>query len=103
MLLLSADSLNQHFCCNNFYYAQNKNYYELPQPINATITFDLKTSGHVNYDGDVIGSSKTGQIIMTIQNGKITLNKTSVGSYDASTSKSNNTSASISNVKMTIN
>ena len=75
----------------------------MPQPINVTITFDLITSGHVNYDGDVIRSSETGQIVMTIQNGKITLNKTSVGSYDASTSKSNNTSATISNVKMTIN
>ncbi len=29
MLLLSADSLNQHFCCNNFYSTQNKNYYNI--------------------------------------------------------------------------
>ena len=59
---------------NNFYFAQNKNYYDQPSPVNAIISFNLKTSGHVNYDGDVISSQATKRIIITIENGIIKIN-----------------------------
>ena len=46
MLLLSADSLNQHFCCNNFYSTQNKNYYENTPPYIKRVV----TSAYKNHE-----------------------------------------------------
>ena len=77
--------------------------YPFKSELNATITFNLKTWGQVNYDGDVISSNQTARITMTIKSGKISLNRTSVSSTDSSTSKSNSTSATISGMVLTIN
>ena len=77
--------------------------YPFKSDINATIAFNLTTWGQVNYDGDVISSSQTARITMTIKNGKISLNRTSVSSTNSNTSKSNGTSATISSVSLTIN
>ena len=89
--------------CNNFYSAQNKNYYNYEQPINAIITFTLSTSGTVNIDGTVVRSNNTRTIKMTIKDGNISLDSNAVESHDTSTYHSNGTTASISNIKLISN
>lgn len=89
--------------CNNFYFTENKNYYDQPSPVNAIISFNLKTSGHVNYDGDVISSQATKRIIITIENGIIKINSNGVSSSQSNTSKSNNTKAEISELSIETN
>ena len=56
MLLLSADSLNQHFCCNNFYNPYIKNYYESKtgykkQKIASLNSYESKKIDCINIEG----------------------------------------------------
>lgn len=69
-------------CCNNFYFTENKNYYNTT---NGPVTFTLKSScnvssGRTDYISGAQGKANLVANI-TVWNGNITINSFSLSSY----------------------
>ena len=60
------------FCCNNFYFTENKNYYDLNNgsyKITAIVGF---VGGNPDDNPEHQGAKLNGRLVLTIQDGKIT-------------------------------